>query len=607
MGRIARFSGAWAVAGFWLILAGCGSTGTPGSGGGGGNNNTPPPAPTVTALSPASATAGSAGLTLTVTGANFVQGSEITWQGTEQPTLYVSSTSLQMNVLAGDLEDAATVQVGVDNPASEGGASRSTLPFLISSDISPNPVPVLTSISPNSAMAGAGSTQVTLTGSNFIPASQVLLNGSIQLSTVYESSTLLMATIPSSSLATAGSLTLSVSNPTPGGGTSTGAAFKVNSNSSTSGETVVDVAANDLAWDPVNQVIYLSLPSSDGANGNSVEVLDPTTGNLGTSVFAGSEPDLLAVSKTSQYLYVSLDGSSSLQRFKLPGLTPDIDLSFGPANFFGSYVAMDVEASPAADGTVAFVLGNLGVSPEEEGGVLIYDDSTERANSLCGFNGGFGSAGTSCSSSNGNLFDSIQWSPAADEMYLLNNEDTGFDFYEAPVTASGFGSVTDYGALAGGFGDQLHYDDTTNMLYTDYGVVIDPATGEKAGTIDASGLAVPDGANGIIFYLGQTLTGGSANTYTIESFDIHHLTPIATLDVHNVTGLPTHFIRWGSNGLAFTTEPGGVNGGGGQVYIVSGSFVTNTTPGELPTENVRMTWDPRLPGRSAAVRRGTAH
>jgi hypothetical protein len=561
MGRIARFSGAWAVAGFWLILAGCGSTGTPGSGGGGGNNNTPPPAPTVTALSPASATAGSAGLTLTVTGANFVQGSEITWQGTEQPTLYVSSTSLQMNVLAGDLEDAATVQVGVDNPASEGGASRSTLPFLISSDISPNPVPVLTSISPNSAMAGAGSTQVTLTGSNFIPASQVLLNGSIQLSTVYESSTLLMATIPSSSLATAGSLTLSVSNPTPGGGTSTGAAFNVNSNSSTSGETVVDVAANDLAWDPVNQVIYLSLPSSDGANGNSVEVLDPTTGNLGTSVFAGSEPDLLAVSKTSQYLYVSLDGSSSLQRFKLPGLTPDIDLSFGPANFFGSYVAMDVEASPAADGTVAFVLGNLGVSPEEEGGVLIYDDSTERANSLCGFNGGFGSAGTSCSSSNGNLFDSIQWSPA----------------------------------------------DTTNMLYTDYGVVIDPATGEKAGTIDASGLAVPDGANGIIFYLGQTLTGGSANTYTIESFDIHHLTPIATLDVHNVTGLPTHLIRWGSNGLAFTTEPGGVNGGGGQVYIVSGSFVTNTTPGELPTENVRMTWDPRLPGRSAAVRRGTAH
>lgn len=597
MRRFTCSSVAWAVVVLCLITVGCGSSSTAGNG-----TTTTYPAPTVTSISPASATAGSAALTLTVTGSNFVQGSEITWQGTQQATLYVSSTSLEMNVSASDLAAAATIPIGVDNPATEGGAAGGTVPFVISNSGSPNPEPVLTLVNPNSAAAGSGSTQITLTGSNFMPASSVVLNGSTTLSTVYESPTSLTATIPSANLESAGTLSLSVSNPPPGGGTSSAATFMVNSNSTTSGATVVDVMANDLAWDPVNQVIYLSLPSVDGANGNSIQVLEPATGTLGTSVFAGSEPDLLAVSQTSEYLYASLDGSSSVQRFKLPSLSTDINISFGPASFYGPYVAMDLQASPVADGTVAFVLGTPGTSPEEEGGVQIYDNSAGRPDVLCGWIE-FG-----CTSPTGpGLYDSIQWGPSANEMYMLNNEDTGFDFYEVPVTASGFGTVTDYGALAGGFGDMLHYDATTNMLYTNDGVVINPATGEKAGQIQASGLAATDGANGLIFYLGQTLSNGGSDTYTIESFDINHLTPIGTFDVNNVVGVPTHFIRWGTNGLAFTTTD--IYGSSsGQVYLVSGPFVTtNVAPAVLPAENVHLSWDPARLRRQGAARGLASH
>ena len=176
-------------------------------------------------------------------------------------------------------------------------------------------------------------------------------------------------------------------------------------------------------------------------------------------------------------------------------------------------------------------------------------------------------------------------------MYLLNNEDTGFDFYEAPVTSNGFGTVTDYGALAGGFGDALHYDDTTNLLYTDYGVVINPATGLKAGQIDASGLAAPDGANGLIFFLGQTEANVGTSIYTIESFDINRLTPVNTYTIDNVSGTPTHFILWGSNGLAFTTTTSIYNNSTGAVYVFSGSLATTTDrTNPEPTENVIRTW-----------------
>jgi hypothetical protein len=565
-----------------IVLDGCGG----GSGSTTTQTNTTPPAPTVSSLSPSSVTANSPGFTLTVSGTNFVPGSEVSWQGTAQPTLYQSATSLQIDVAPQAIASPATIQIAVQNPQSDGGTTSSTIPFLISADNAPNPLPVLTSITPNNAQVGSTATTITLTGSNFIPESVVELNGATALTTDYISSTSLSASIPSANLGTASALNISVTNPAPGGGASAAVVFTVNPASVSA--TEINVTANDLAWDPVNQVIYLSLPSLDGSDGNALQVLNPSTGNLGANVFAGSEPDLLAVSSSSQYLYVALDGASSVQRFALPDLTTDINISFGPASFYGPYVAMDLQASPASDGTVAFVLGTPGTSPEEEGGVHIYDNSTPRPNILCGW------IQIGCNSSTGpGLYDSIQWSPAAGEMYILNNEDTGFDFYTVPVTANGFGTVTDYGALAGGFYDALHYDATTNLLYTNDGVVINPQNGTKAGQVSASGLAVPDGKNGLLFYLGQTQSNFGSSTYTIESFDINHLTPIATYDIQNVSGTPTHFIRWGTNGLAFTTAAGGGSTGAGAVYLVSGSFVTTNAMGAVPpAADVQLSWKP---------------
>ncbi|MGA3237357.1 MAG: IPT/TIG domain-containing protein [Bryobacteraceae bacterium] len=341
------------------------------------------------------------------------------------------------------------------------------------------------------------------------------------------------------------------------------------SSSPTLAVTAVNIPANSLAWDPVYQKIYLSLPSADGANGNAIQVMDPVTGVLSANIFAGSEPDLLAVSSTSQYLYVGLDGSSSVQRLTLPNLATDIKIELGSGSNDGAYFASDLQASPTSDGTVAVVRSVTGESPAEEGGVVIYDNGAARSNALCGFIqiGCVGNTG-------GFLFDSIQWNSDASVMFAANNEDTGFDFYTIPVTASGFGKVTDYGGLAGGFGSAIHFDRVTKYVYDDNGAIIDPVAGAKVGVFDASGLMTPDGSLGTAFFLGQSFEAYGSGTYTVTSFNMQRLTPIATVTISNVIGSPTHLIRWGSNGLAFTTTNSVIGTQGSAVYILSGSFVS---------------------------------
>jgi hypothetical protein len=72
--------------------------------------------------------------------------------------------------------------------------------------------PVLTSLNPNTAVAGGQGFTLTLTGSNFSPSALVLWNG-FPLSSAFSSSTQLLATVPASLITTGGTATVQVQNP----------------------------------------------------------------------------------------------------------------------------------------------------------------------------------------------------------------------------------------------------------------------------------------------------------------------------------------------------------------------------------------------------------
>ncbi|HTF66437.1 MAG TPA: choice-of-anchor D domain-containing protein [Edaphobacter sp.] len=89
-----------------------------------------------------------------------------------------------------------------------------------------NAVPALTGLSPSSATVGSGALTLTLNGSNFLTGSTVSWNGTT-LPVTYVSSTQLNVSIPASDLTQSGTAKLAVTNPAPGGGTSSAQVFTI--------------------------------------------------------------------------------------------------------------------------------------------------------------------------------------------------------------------------------------------------------------------------------------------------------------------------------------------------------------------------------------------
>ncbi len=183
----------------------------------------PNPVPTLTSPGPSSATAGGAAFTLTVTGTNFTSSSVVRWNGFNRTTTYGSPTQLTAAITAADIATAGSATVTVYNPTPGGGTSNGKSFTITQAN---NPVPTLTSLGPSSATAGGAAFTLTVTGTNFTSSSVVRWNG-FNRTTTYGSPTQLTAAITAADIATAGSATVTVYNPTPGGGTSSGMSFTI--------------------------------------------------------------------------------------------------------------------------------------------------------------------------------------------------------------------------------------------------------------------------------------------------------------------------------------------------------------------------------------------
>jgi len=175
-------------------------------------------APTLTGISPSSAIAGSGPLTLTATGTNFADTSVVQVNGASRSTAFVSSTQLTATLTAGDLANAGSLSITV---TSSGGTSAPLI-FTVN-----NPVPSLASISPSTTFAGGPAFTLTVNGTNFVNGSVVQVNGSSR-TTSFVSGTQLSAAIPASDIASAGTLSITVVNPAPGGGASAALSLVVN-------------------------------------------------------------------------------------------------------------------------------------------------------------------------------------------------------------------------------------------------------------------------------------------------------------------------------------------------------------------------------------------
>jgi trimeric autotransporter adhesin len=478
------------------------------------------PIPTLTSLSPASVYADGPSFTLTVQGTGFVPSTVIYWEF-EAPlaTTYVSSTEVTAQVPSAYISQQTNVSVYAYNPPPGGGNSGDLNLSVVALD------PTISYLAPISVVAGSGATSLTVSGANFMNGASILLNGK-QIPTTYTNSGQLQGQLTVAQVTKPEISQISVSNPAPGG-VSTTLNFDVTYPATI---RILNIPANDLIWDPVARRIYASLPSSFGENGNSIAVINPINGNVLAYHFAGSEPNQLAISSDSAYLYVGLNGSGSVQRFLLPSFTPDINVSLGTSEF-SMNLAGAIQVSPGDSHTFAVALSGCC----DEGGALeFFTDAKLLPNSITypyTNSMQFASASTMYAYSSGTLMDvtvnssggtlSTQWS----------------DFLE---------------------GASIEYD--AGLIYSSEGQVFNPATGELVGSYDVAGNfsnandLLPESAINSTFVVGIS---PFFNSLGITSYNLAHFTPSAVIDLSQlVGGVTPSFISWGNNGLAFVTNSG---------------------------------------------------
>lgn len=166
----------------------------------------------IQAIQPTSAPIGSPDLALEVRGDCFEAGATVLWNGTPLSTTFVGANTLDAVVPAGNLAAAGVARVSVRNA---NGNTSVSFPFRIGPPPGAGPAPVITSLAPPEAIAGAASSTVSVNGSNFDSQATVLLDGvpAPKANVLWRSAGRLTLTLTAVDLATGRSITVEVRNP----------------------------------------------------------------------------------------------------------------------------------------------------------------------------------------------------------------------------------------------------------------------------------------------------------------------------------------------------------------------------------------------------------
>ncbi len=514
-----------------------------------------PPA-TLASLSPSTGTVGAQALTVTLTGSHFTPTTVVYINNVPAAaTTYTSDTSIQFTIPSQDLAYTGYLTITVRDAASQNYPSNA-LTFRVV-----NPVPVLNSLSPGAVTAGAPNFTLTLTGSNFVSSSTILINGTQTQPNVYPSATSASVLIPASAVSSVGTVTIAIFNPAPGGGTS--ATQTLNVISSDNRLRTVDVDAADLGWDSAHQLLIASTLAGSANDPNSIVAIDPLQGKIVTVQSLPSQPAGISVADDGSYVYVTLPSTGQIERLTLPSLTPDITFSLGNDSSGTPYKSSYVAVAPGEPHTVAITrfsnntaIGDSGAT----GGVVVYDDGVPRPN-IAYPTGIY------------NYYDTLVWGSDASTLYATNSAVSTADEDTFSVDSNGVTLLSDRGDVLGEFVKDLAFDTKTGHLIDGYGNVVNAATGDYAGQFQLQNTLsyeenpfAMDSTQRVIFYLNVNgfYTKNPPNGTYIEAFNLDQHNYINSMLVGGLSGA-SRIVRWGSSGLA-------VNGSS-QIYILDGSFI----------------------------------
>ena len=500
------------------------------------------PSPVIFTVTPTQILEGSSDTQISVAGREFSNNSVVYWNGVPLTLVGITGssngTTLTATVPGADLAATGTASVTVSTP----GASPS-LSNAVTVTIYDYPYPTVTGISPTAVSLNTPTT-ITVSGSGFTSQSVISIDGTTQ-PTGFTNSTSLTAQVPASMLRMPGVLALVVTTPGPGGGTSITQYLTA----------YVPIVNNSMAYNPANGLFYLSVPSSAGVPyGNSIVSVDPLTGSLGTPIPIGAEPDQLAITADGRYLWVALDGASSVRRLDLRTGVPGPQFTTVPESFgFAAAVLLPVPNQP--DSVVV-------ATPADFAGqaLAIYDSGVIRG-----------------APAQATFFTSGPWGLAIDsskqELYAAGSQQgTGQGYATYAYDASGLTPKFLVGYNNNQYASQNNNEITVvnGSLYTDFGQAYNAEDATLVGSFYSSSSVLAQGSTAVDTPLGLAfvLEGGwFSDSFQLQAFRLSDFTPAPAAPIlsANPTARAPYMIegptgnrltRWGSDGLAYRTTGG---------------------------------------------------
>jgi DNA-binding beta-propeller fold protein YncE len=294
----------------------------------------------------------------------------------------------------------------------------------------------------------------------------------------------------------------------------------------------VAIEAQDLAYDPARGHLYAAIGNAADKHGNTILALNPADGTIVWSVNVGSDPAVLAMSRSSKTLWVGLRGTGAIQRVDLAKRTagPLIMLNQGR---FGTQFAETMQVVPGKSDTLVVSVYSKGISPRH-GGCVVFDNDTARATMTRGHTG-----------SNRIV--------ATDDPRILfgyNNETTDFGLRRLHVYKGGIAEEQCFHGVVQKFNTDIVY--AGGRIYATTGAVVDVKTGQLVGTLPAEGAVAVDTAAKRAYVLGSRLVRQGD---MITAFDTETLTKRASCKAP----VPGAFrkqtlVLVGGTALAYSTE-----------------------------------------------------
>jgi hypothetical protein len=421
------------------------------------------------------------------------------------------------------------------------------------------PIATITALVNPSYPVNSGTTPITMSvsGTNFFPASAVYINGVAQ-TTTYQSGTFLTVTFNPSVVNAVGEIPVTVVNPTPGGGSSTSYPLI--------GYLSIPLTANALTADRVGGLLYAAIPASATQDPNTVIPINPATGAMAAPIAVASGPRALAVSDDGSELYVASAGV--LQRFNLKTQALEKTFDLPVDSEFGQTYVHEMRVAPGSPQSIVVELF-ANAEPAEDGAAL-YNDS-----GLVNWIPGVGSTQSPLE------LDSFAFTSST-AIYGLP-EGSAF-FADLQVSATGLSVVSPAGfsCCSQTTGSLLASDGT--LLYTNSGEVWNPATQKLLGTyLESNGSrlfyapsVVPDTSNGHTYFLDEAL---NIDVYDQASYALLGIVPFTNINSTDATDL----VRWGSNGFAFRVfDYTGTEPSANQIVIVTSTLVSSSTGAPIP-------------------------